>query len=82
MNAPSQMGIGEMFYHAADLYPNMGFMSTRTSTVPEAEDQMSLVDDEDTAKEHDVKQDPITSKQILLGFGIVFLVVFLFSARV
>ncbi len=80
MNA--QMGLGEMFFHTGDLYPNLGFLSTRSATVPEPEDQMSLVDDEDTAKEHDVKQDPVTSKQILLGFGIVFLVVFLFSARV
>lgn len=78
----TQMGLGEMFFHTGDLYPNLGFLSTRSATVPEPEDQMSLVDDEDTAKEHDVKQDPVTSKQILLGFGIVFLVVFLFSARV
>ena len=76
------MGLGELFFHAADLYPNMGFMTTRSATVPEAEDQNTLVDDEDAAKEVDVKQNPITYKQILLGFGIIFLFVFLFSARV
>ncbi|MCY8507874.1 hypothetical protein, partial [Bacillus atrophaeus] len=59
--------------------PSIEF-TARSATVPEAEDQMSLVDDEDTAKEHDVRQNPITNKQILLGFGIVFLFVFLFSA--
>lgn len=78
----AQMGLGELFFHAADLYPNMGFMTTRSATVPEAEDQNTLVDDEDAAKEVDVKQNPITYKQILLGFGIIFLFVFLFSARV
>ncbi|KYC77729.1 hypothetical protein B4092_4704 [Bacillus licheniformis] len=82
MNAPGQMGLGELFFHTADLYPNLGFMSTRTATLPEVEDQHALVDDEDMAKEVDVKQNPITYKQILLGFGIIFLFVFLFSARV
>ncbi|WP_434785682.1 hypothetical protein [Bacillus velezensis] len=82
MSATGQIGLGEMFFHTADLYPNTGFLTTKGSTVPEAADQNAMVDDTDMAEKADTRQNPVTSKQILLGFAIIFFTVFLFSARV
>jgi len=54
----------------ADLYPNMGFTTTRSLTVPEADDQHSLVDHGEKAEEAQPKHNPATSKAILIGVGV------------
>jgi len=59
-------------HYMADLYPNMGFNSTSFITVAEAEDQVSLVDDQKTAVDMKVTHDPIVSRNIWVSVGIVF----------
>lgn len=54
----------------ADLYPNMGFYTTRSITVPEAEDQNTLVDDQKLAEQTQVSHNPASSKAILISIAV------------
>jgi hypothetical protein len=71
------MGIS---YSMADLYPGMsGYYTTRTTTVPEAEDQTALVDDEELAKETSIHTTPQKHRNIFLSIITVIVVMFVFS---
>jgi hypothetical protein len=64
-----------------DLYPNMGFISTRGNSIPEAEDQNTLVDDQDLAESKQVHHDPVISKKMFITIGIIIAIVLLLSVK-
>ena len=67
---------GELSFNFADMYPNMGFMTTRLETVAEADDQHALVDNQELAEQTQVKHDPASHKTIWFAVaGIVAVVV-------
>lgn len=70
---------GALNFGMADLYPNMGFYNTRSLTVPEAEDQNTLVDDQKLAESAQVTHNPASTKAILISIA-VFLVVMVMLA--
>lgn len=74
------MGNG-LNHFMGDLYPNMGFSNSRYLSIPEADDQHTLVDNEEQAKEHQVKHSPADSKKILLAIGLFLLVFVLLSVK-
>jgi hypothetical protein len=63
----------------ADLYPNQGFTNSRYLSIPEAEDQNTLVDNQELAEEKQVKHDPVQSKSILWAVLIFVAVMVLLS---
>lgn len=69
---------GELNFFVSDIYGS-GYKNTRTESVPEAEDQMALVDSEDLARKQPVDHDPSLSKNILIGIGIFAIIVVAFS---
>lgn len=69
--------MGGLYFSMADVYPNMGFGTTRLLTVPEAEDQNSLVDNQEAAEQAQVRHNPASSKSILFSIMIIVLVMVL-----
>jgi len=67
--------MGELAFHMADVYPNMGFLNTSTVTVAEADDQHALVDNQELAEEHQVTQSPVDHKFLWFAIGGIILVV-------
>jgi hypothetical protein len=70
----------EMHHFMKDLYPNMGFEETATSTIADPDDQHALVDDQKLATEYQVKEDPFTGKKI--GLAILALLAVMFALGV
>jgi hypothetical protein len=75
-------GYGELSFGLADLYPNMGFMTTRDLSLPEPDDQKTLVDDQALAEKHDTTQDPMTSKGMWIGLSILVAIMVIFSIKI
>ncbi|MGQ7864079.1 hypothetical protein [Bacillus sp. WC2502] len=75
----STRGNGELYFGVADLYPGQGFETTKGLTIPEAEDQNTLVDDEETAQQAQSKVNPVTNRGMLITIAIFVFVIFLFS---
>lgn len=70
--------MGELHHYMKDLYPNMGFVDTTLTTVADPDDQQAMVDNEDLAVQHQVKEDTgITSKIWLAVLALVAAMVFL-----
>jgi len=67
-------------FYSKDLYGS-GYMDSRMQTVPEEQDQVALVDDQETAVKHQVRHDPAISRNILVGLGIITIVIVLFSIK-
>jgi hypothetical protein len=65
-----------------DLYPNMGYLSTRGQSIPEAEDQNTLVDDQDLAESKQVNHNPVMSKKMLITMIVIAAIVLLFSVKI
>lgn len=70
-----------LYFSQSDLYPSYGGVSTRMLSVPEAEDQNTLVDDEDLAKANPVNVAPATSKSIWISVAVVFAVIILLNIK-
>lgn len=68
-----------MNFGMADIYPNLGFYTTRSLTVPEAEDQNTLVDDQKLAEAQKVTHNPASSKSILISIAIFIVVMVLLA---
>ena len=45
-------------YYMGDLYPNLAYFSTRADTIPEAADQTSLVDQQETSQKNPIDVSP------------------------
>ena len=69
--------MGALNFSFGDIYPNLGSGTTRLLTVPEAEDQTSLVDDQEMAQAAQVQHSPQASKNIILSLIIIFVVMVL-----
>lgn len=69
--------MGELSFSMSDLYPAMAFATTRMQTIPEAEDQNTLVDDQEAAEQTDVQQNPQQRKNIVLSLIIFVIVIIL-----
>ncbi|QWG70200.1 hypothetical protein EXW32_27820 (plasmid) [Bacillus mycoides] len=67
---------GELSHFKKDLYPNLGYENTSFLTIPEAEDQQAMVDDQKVAEETAKSSNKAGHKNILLG--IVLLVIIMF----
>lgn len=67
---------GELSHYMKDLYPNMGFENTTYLSIPEAEDQQAMVDDQKVAEETAKSSNKAGHKNILLG--IILLVIIMF----
>lgn len=65
-------------FYARDIY-GTGYADTRNQTVPEADDQMALVDDEELAVKNPVNQDPAIPRNMLIGIIVMIVVIFAFS---
>jgi capsular polysaccharide biosynthesis protein len=64
----------------ADLYPGMaGYYTTRTTTVPEAEDQNALVDDEEASRENSVHTSPAAHRNMFMSIAVVVAIMMLYS---
>lgn len=64
-----------LYFSQSDLYPSFAGVSTRMLSVPEAEDQNTLVDDEELAKANPVNVNPATSKSIWISVAAVFCII-------
>lgn len=74
------MAAGSMNFGLADLYPGMGFWTTRGETVPEADDQLALVDDEDAAHNNpELGKSQLTHRSLWVSIAVIFGIVFLLS---
>lgn len=74
--------VGQMNFGLADAYPGMGFWTTRQQTVPEAEDQMALVDDEDLAHDNpDLHKTNLTRRSLWFSVAAILGLVFLLSMK-
>jgi hypothetical protein len=69
--------MGELSFHMADVYPNMGFIDTTTKTVAEADDQHALVDNQQLAQDFQVTTSPAEHKTIWFAVAGVVLAVIL-----
>ncbi|MDA2733461.1 hypothetical protein PDR34_27430 [Bacillus cereus] len=67
---------GEMSHYMKDLYPNMGFQNTTYQTIPEAEDQQALVDDQKIAEETGKMENKAGHKNIMLGIVLILIIMF------
>lgn len=67
---------GEMNHFMKDLYPNMGFQNTTYTTIPEAEDQQALVDDQKIAEESAKQKNSGGHKNIMLGIILLIIIMF------
>ena len=72
-------GTGFMGFSMADMYPDMaGYYTTRTTTVPSAQEQNTLVDSEESANQVGITATPVQHKNIfLLIIGAVVVMAFL-----
>ncbi|HDR7311501.1 TPA: hypothetical protein QCX08_004009 [Bacillus cytotoxicus] len=68
---------GELSHFMKDLYPNMGFQNTTYTTIPEAEDQNALVDDQKVAEESQKADNKAGHKNIMLGIVLILIIMFL-----
>ncbi|PED82316.1 hypothetical protein CON65_12595 [Bacillus pseudomycoides] len=68
----------ETFFHMRDAYNNMGHTTTRAMTIPDAEDQATMVDDQELAEQAQtqVTQKPGQGKNIMLGLALIFIIMF------
>lgn len=69
---------GALNFYAKDVYGE-GFADTRSQTVPEENDQMALVDDQELAEKNPAKHDPAISRGIIIGLIIMLAIIFIFS---
>jgi hypothetical protein len=73
-------GQGQMSFLMSDVYPGMyGHYDTRATTIPEAEDQQALVDDDEAARENSVHTSPAQHRNIFVSIIVVFIFMFLVS---
>lgn len=71
---------GALNFFMKDVYGHeSGYMDSRTQTVPEEQDQLALVDDQDAAKKNPVMHDPKASRNIIIGIVAIIAIVILFS---
>lgn len=68
-------------YGYSDMYPSMGGLSTRIQTVPEAEDQNTLVDDEELAQQNPAQVTNASNKSMMLSVLAVVVVIFVLNIR-
>lgn len=68
-------------FSMADFYPTYGGISTRTQTVPEAEDQNTLVDDEELAKANPVSVTSASHKNVWVSIAVVFAIIILLNMK-
>lgn len=73
--------MGALNFYMRDIYGNTGYMDSRMQTVPEAADQMALVDSQEAAEEHQVRHDPRTAKNIIIGIVAIIVIMILFSLK-
>lgn len=74
------LGTGQALnFGLSDLYPGSGFVTTRDLTIPEAADQNTMVDDQKLADQATAKQDPSATRNILIAFGVLGLLIVLTS---
>lgn len=70
-------------FYLGDLYPNMGYMTTRASTIPEPGDQASMTkNNQDVAIAHPLKVDDSAVKGHYFGLIIVVGVILLLGTRI
>lgn len=70
-----------LYFSQSDVYPSFAGVSTRMLSVPEAEDQNTLVDDEELAKANPVTVSPATNKSIWVSVAVVFAVIVLLNIK-
>lgn len=77
------MAVGELGFKLSDLYgPKFGQpTTTRDETIPEASDQVALVDDQKMAAKNPATHDAGLSKNILIGIGIIGVLIVVFSIK-
>jgi hypothetical protein len=71
-------------YYMGDLYPNLSYFSTKASTIPEPQDQTSLVDNPDKntgPTQNPIDVSPGKHSNILFSVGAIFLVIVLLGMR-
>jgi hypothetical protein len=69
-------------FYLGDLYPNLGYMTTRASTIPEPQDQTSLTNnDQDVAVKNPLNIGSHELKGHYFGLIIVIGVILLLGAR-
>lgn len=68
-------------YSIGDLYPNMSPFSTRSRSIPEPEDQLSLVDNEELAQRVPSTVSDKTNFSIWTSIFIVIAIAFVLSMR-
>lgn len=72
---------GQLSFSYSDAYPTMGGIDTRTQTVPEAEDQNTLVDDEDLAQANPVQVTQTSNRVMWSSIAAVVIIIFLLNVR-
>ncbi|MGE7954922.1 hypothetical protein [Lysinibacillus xylanilyticus] len=71
---------GQLGFSLVDLYGHkFGAVTTRDETIPEASDQVALVDDQKMAAKNPATHDAALSKNILIGIAIIGVIIVLFS---
>jgi hypothetical protein len=68
-------------YYMGDLYPNLAYFSTRAETIPEAADQTTLVDQQETSQKNPINISPETNRSIWWSVGFVFVLIILLGIR-
>jgi len=61
-----------MEFYLNDLYPNMGFVNTRTETIPEADDRKALAENEQASIQ--AKNNPKEKKNIFLALALFLII--------
>ncbi|AGT13372.1 hypothetical protein O144_gp13 [Bacillus phage Wip1] len=67
---------GELSHFKKDLYPNLGFENTSYLSIPEAEDQQAMVDDQKVAEETARTSNKAGHKNIMLGIVLLIIIMF------
>lgn len=68
----------ETSFFMRDVYSTMGHATTRTETIPDAEDQNTLVDDQKLAEQEQIsRSNPAGQhKNVMLGIGLIVIIIF------
>jgi hypothetical protein len=70
-------------FYLGDLYPNMGYMTTRASTIPEPGDQASMTkNNQDVAIAHPIAVDDTQVRGHYFGLIIIVGVILMLGARI
>lgn len=69
-------------YSIGDIYPNLSSFTTRTRSIPEPDDQLSLVDNQELAKQNPITVSDKQNFSIWTSLIIVVAIAFLLSMRV